>query len=103
MKQKPLKPEDEAFRKLVLSLDGHQQSVAEALGVTRQAVVKRLYSEKHSAWWCDYKARRAKERTRARRARWYQRRKQALADAQRVLEGSSEAERLLLKAILDEL
>ena len=100
---KELGPEDQAFRKLVSSLDGHQNDIAEALGITRVAVARRLAAEKHHAWWMDFKSKRARKRRQRRNHRAYERKKRKFKEANTLLAGTAEAERLLLKAILDEL
>lgn len=72
---KKLSEADLKFRALVASLDGHQPSVAEVMGITKQAVACRLRSEKHSQWWVDFKTKRSARRRRARDARSYVNRK----------------------------
>jgi hypothetical protein len=100
---KTLGPEDVQFRKLVESLDGRQESVAEALGVSRLAITHRLLSEKHFKWWSDFKAQRARKRHQLRAQRHYARRKQRVAEAEALLHGGKAAEAVLLRAMMEEL
>lgn len=99
---KTLKPEDLQFRKLVESFDGRQESVAEVMGVTRLAITHRLLSEKHHAWWMDFKAKRARKRRQERARRHYARRKQRVAEAEALLH-TPNTDAILLRALMEEL
>ena len=99
---KTLKPEDLQFRKLVESFDGRQESVAEAMGVTRLAITHRLLSEKHHMWWMDFKAKRARKRRRERARRHYARRKQRVAEAEALLH-TPNPDAILLRALMESL
>jgi len=68
-----LKDEDLELRRLVEGLDGHQELVASCLGVSRSAISHRLNTEKHGAWWRDFKAARSRKR-RAERQAYYRER-----------------------------
>jgi len=102
MRASKVTPEDEAFRKLVVSLDGHQKSVAEAMGIHQTCVSKRLHSEKHYQWWLEFKAKRSKSRRRAKRRRIYQARKARYQETLAVLK-AVHPEDALLEALLDQL
>jgi predicted transcriptional regulator len=69
---KHLTEKDREFRRLVQEHDGDQRALADLLGVSVSAVSARLTTEKHGAWWRTFKKKRARERKRARQARWRQ-------------------------------
>ena len=99
---KVLKPEDEQFRRLVVTLDGRQQDIAEALGITRLSVTRRLLSEKHCRWWCAFKEARSRRRRRARDRKHYARAKQRKVESETVKDTrplETEALRLLLETL----
>lgn len=98
---KTLSREDEQFRKLVVSLDGHQRSIGEALGLDQRSVAARLRSEKHGAWWQAFKQRRSKKRRQERSRRAYARKKAQFQEAQRIVAGTPLAEQILLAEILE--
>lgn len=78
---KHLTDADHRFRELVESFDGHQPSVAQALGVTIQNVSARLRTEKHGAWWRSFKKRRSKRRAAERQRRYRERAGRRVAEA----------------------
>lgn len=97
-----ISPDDEAFRKLVVSLDGHQGSIAEALGVHQTSVSQRLHSEKHHQWWLQFKERRSKRKRRAKRQRNYRARKERFQQNLAILQ-TTHPEDALLRALLEQL
>ena len=101
MLQKNLSPEDVQFRKLVESLDGHQRSIGEALGIDQRSVTKRLLTEKHAVWWMQFKASRAKRRRRERRHRGYENQKRRTAEAEAALHNGKAADAILLRALME--
>jgi hypothetical protein len=100
---KTLGPEDVKFRKLVESLDGHQPSIAEVLGICREAVTHRLMTEKHSAWWIAFKTARSRRRHRAMSQRRYAKQKARQAEVEALLHGGKAADAILLRALMEEL
>lgn len=63
--KKSLSVNDVEFRRIVEECDGVGLRVAERLGITPQAVSRRLHGEKHFAWWMNYKKTRAQRQAAA--------------------------------------
>lgn len=88
---KKLTQEDLEFRKFVKKHDGHQQSIADELGISVRALKFRLHTEKHGLWWARFKAdrskRRRKERNRRKNAWRYERREEVFEEHNRAYGG----------------